>query len=457
MKTKQVFVCTECGAEHPKWMGKCTNCGAWSSLEEKQVVSAELKAAKRLIQGNTEVQNLGDVDVTQQNKIPTTFSELDQVLNGGISDDQVILLAGQPGIGKSTLLLQLLVNLSQPQTGDNLKVLYISGEESVGQITARAARIYPQKQYTSVQFLLSTSVSALISKVSGGGKEMPDLVVVDSIQTMFDDAVTGLPGSLSQVKACTSALVTAAKQFGFRLIIVGHINKDGDIAGPKVLEHLVDTVLLFEGERGSDVRVLRVLKNRFGSTGEVGVMQMTDLGVQDADLASGVFAGGDEDVIGAAKTLVVEGNRPIIVQVQALTNKTVFAYPKRVAEGISVSRLQLICAILDRFADTRLGDQDVYVRTAGGYSLDTPASDLAVAAAILSSVGSKQINGDSLYVGELGLSGKVGLPASLVEKLGTLSKFGISNVLSPLFPAKAAKASPKFTIVSGVGQLAKLI
>lgn len=392
-------------------------------MEEKAVVQREIKATRSLIIGENNVEKLGDVNDTNEKRISTTFSEVDLILNGGIVDNQVILISGEPGIGKSTLLLQILVEMSK----QGLNCLYASGEESLGQVTNRAARIYPQKDYQDVQFLLSSSLGPLLNQINNVN---PDIVVVDSIQTMFDETVAGLPGSLSQVKASTSALVSTAKSQSFRLVIVGHINKDGEIAGPKVLEHLVDTVIRFEGEREGSYRLVRVLKNRFGTTGEVGLLEMSGAGLKDADLEKGVFSGDGESAVGAVKTLVLEGNRPIVVQVQALTNKTVFPYPKRVAEGVSISRLQLICAILDRFAGTKLGDQDVYVRTAGGYDLDATTSDLAIAAAILSSIKQVDVMPGDLFVGELSLGGKVVLPSIVAGKLKNLEKYGVKRVFT---------------------------
>ncbi|MCA9378904.1 DNA repair protein RadA [Candidatus Dojkabacteria bacterium] len=421
LKTKQVFVCSECGAEYSKWMGKCTACGSWDSLTEQQVMKQEISVAKQMLSDTSRAQKLGEVQVGQQSRLQTGFRELDTVLSGGLVDSQVTLLSGEPGIGKSTLLLQLLVNLSRGGT----KCLYASGEESAGQVALRAGRLFGKKDYADIDFVLSPSVENLLDQVQ---TLQPTVVVVDSIQTIYRGDVSGMPGGLAQIKASTAALVGAAKSMGFTLILVGHINKDGDIAGPKVLEHLVDTVLRFEGEREMEYRILRVLKNRFGTTGEVGLFEMTERGLVDVDLKNGLFDGDGQEAVGAVKTMVLEGTRPIVVQVQALTNNTVFPYPKRVAEGLSISRLQLICAILDRFAGTHLGDKDVYVRTAGGYSLQGTNTDLAVAAAILSSVKNAPVAPTDLFVGELSLSGRVSLPGMLAAKLRVLDKFGVSRV-----------------------------
>jgi DNA repair protein RadA/Sms len=406
-------------------MGKCPSCSAWNSFEEQQSISKQVSASKQLLmQGGNKVK-LGSVNTKDLKRISTRISEFDTALTGGLVSEQVILFAGEPGVGKSTLLLQAAANLSS----QGITVMYASGEESAAQVANRAERLLPKKSYMDLEFIGAASVQRLLGHLE---EEKPAVVIVDSIQTMFDESLNSLPGSLSQIKSCTSSLVTAAKTQGFILMLVGHINKSGDIAGPKVLEHLVDTVLQLEGARDGEYRVLRVLKNRFGSTAEVGLLVMTEQGLVDLQLEHSVLAGGNENAVGTAKTLAIEGNRAVLIEVQALTNETVFAYPKRVAEGISISRLQLICAILDRFAGTSLGSKDVYVRTAGGYRLQHPLSDLAIAAAILSSVHDKELPHSTVFVGELTLSGKSLLPSALTRFLKGLEKQGVQQIVAPL-------------------------
>lgn len=426
MKSKTVFECTECGAEYPRWMGRCSNCGAWNSLEEKTVLEHESKAAKQLLSSSSvDLISLGDIKVDNASRIATKMMELDGVLSGGLIDRQVILISGEPGVGKSTLLLQMLVNLNK----QGMKCIYVSGEESASQVAARAQRLFALKDYQDMKFLGGGSIQALLGNLD---KENPQVVVVDSIQTVFDEGVSGLPGSLTQVKAATSALVRAAKSEGFILIIVGHINKAGTIAGPKALEHLVDTVLTFEGDSDNDYRMLRAVKNRFGNTGEVGLFLMGEGGLLDAGSTYGFFTENEEGSIGAARTLVLEGNRPLLVEVQALTNPTVFAYPKRVSEGLSMSRLQLVCAILDRFADSKLGNKDVYLRTAGNYPLKQVAGDMSVAAAILSSVKGRTLDNSSLFLGEMNLSGKFHLAPLVLSKMQShITKLGVKTVYAP--------------------------
>jgi len=425
VKSKTQFVCTECSASYSKWQGRCNGCGAWNSLEEQTVVREEIKASKGILSAAAEVTDLATAVSNPSERISTKFAELDLVLSGGLVDRQVILFSGEPGIGKSTLLLQLAVKL---HSEENLPCLYVSGEESAGQVASRAARLFSKKEYAGVSFIAAPGVRQLIDEIE---RLKPEVVIVDSIQTIFDEDVNSLPGSLAQVKACTAGLVRAAKQIGFILVIVGHINKEGTIAGPKVLEHLVDTVLQFEGEREGEFRLIRTLKNRFGSTGEVGVMIMTEKGLADMQVEDNLFAGRGNSGVGTAAGVVLEGNRPLIVQVQALTNKTIFPYPKRIAEGISISRLQLICAILDKFAGTDLGSYDVYLRTAGGFKLVDVQTDLAIAAAIISSYKNIPIDEGLLFVGEIGLNGRVMLSKLASSKLKNVSKLGVNSIVMP--------------------------
>jgi DNA repair protein RadA/Sms len=449
MKKKTVFFCSNCGNEHSRWMGQCGACGEWNTLVEKTVALKESKAVKAILADTAEVVELGKVELTKpQDRITTGFQELNSVLGGGFIDDQVVLISGEPGVGKSTLLLQVLVSLNLA----GVKSLYVSGEESAAQIKHRAQRLFGNaSDFSELKFVSSPAVQDLIEIIEA---EKPQLIVVDSVQTIYDEAVAGLPGSISQVRAATAALVSAAKKFGFVLILVGHINKDGEIAGPKVLEHLVDTVIQFEGDRDGQYRVLRILKNRFGSTGEVGLLVMTEAGLVDMTEEHNIFDLA-EPGIGTARTLVMEGNRPLVVQVQALVNNTVFAYPKRIAEGISASRLHLIIAIIEKFAGARLSDKDVYVRTAGGYKLLNQTSDLAIAAAILSSLTSTPIKQGSLFVGELSLSGNISVPAKVATGIKSAQKFGVGTLVTGKSFGENLSSSTKVMTLAGVSALTK--
>lgn len=445
-KQKSIYVCSNCGAKSPKWMGQCSVCGEWNTFAEQEVLVGEKKAVAAMLASSASSAKLGEAPTQNLSRLKTGFDELDLVLGGGFVQDQVVLLSGEPGIGKSTLLLQLAAKFSS-----DLSVTYVSGEESLGQVARRAERLFDKRSdFAEVEFIGSVGVHSLISNIQ---QQKPNLVIIDSIQTMFDEGLSSLPGSLAQVKSCTSHLVSAAKSQGFILLLVGHINKDGGIAGPKVLEHLVDTVLSFEGERDGEYRVLRAVKNRFGSTGEVGLLVMAGSGLVDLNSEHNIFDSG-EDAPGIARTLVVEGNRPLVLEVQALVTSTVFAYPKRVAEGLPMSRLQLICAILDKYLKVGLGDKDVYVRTTGGYRLQGTESDLAIAAAILSSIQTKPLPGSTVFVGELSLGGGVITTSKVTSKLSTVVKFGIDSVVANVKPGKS---KPKVLSVSKIADIKKLL
>ncbi len=424
-KQKTVYVCENCGNQENKWLGRCPQCGEWNTFEEEQVVENTGKALRAASGGaQPTIKSLSSIDISTQKRFVSGSGEFDLVLGGGFVPGQVILFSGEPGIGKSTLLLQTTIEANK----SNLKPLYISAEESESQVAGRAARLFKHQEYEDVSFLAANELGVITAALQSGKY---NFVVLDSIQTIYDANLSSLPGTLTQIKTCSSTLIEVAKRENIILVLVGHINKEGNIAGPKVLEHLVDAVLQLEGERSGEYRLLRSLKNRFGPTGEVGLFTMVESGLADMNEMASVLSGSNEAAVGTAKTVSLEGNRAILIEVQALTNETVFAYPKRVAEGISVSRLQLICAILDRFAGAKLGSKDVYVRTAGGYKLQSPIADLAIAAAILSSIKKKQLAADSIYVGELSLSGKIYLSKTQASKLKSLSKYGVKSIFAP--------------------------
>lgn len=449
-KSKVEFICSNCGATYQKWLGRCTNCGEWGTVEEQAVLAQEVKAAKQVMSEAGQLIDLSEVEISELPRHTTGFTEFDLAIGGGLVPAQVVLFAGEPGVGKSTLLLQTAKNLA----GQGLSVLYASGEESVQQVAGRARRLFETNKIDNLKLLSAAGVNGLLDHVA---ELKPQIVIVDSIQTIYAENVNGLPGSLTQVKACTSLLVSAAKQSDFILILVGHINKEGSIAGPKVLEHLVDTVVQLEGEELHDYRILRVYKNRFGSANEAGLFTMSETGLRDISPTWQGLVTEQQASVGTAKTVIWEGTRPLIIEVQALTSTTVFAYPKRVAEGVSVSRLQLLCAILDRFTGIGLGNKDVYVRAANGYKLDHPASDLAIAAAILSSVSDSAIDTGNLYVGELTLSGRVSLPEYLAGRLSGVLRQGVSKVYLPQSLVKDKKIkSPAAVKLVGVSSVADL-
>lgn len=448
-KNKIEYACQECGARYSKWHGRCTNCGTWDSLVEEEVVAEQVKAVKSMsiTTDMPEIVRMGEVDVSKLSRTVTQFAELNLVLGGGLVDRQVVLFSGEPGIGKSTLLLQLSVYLSK----QGQSTLYVSGEESASQVVSRAARLFPKQDYDGVLFVAMTGVRKLLEDI---GEHKPEFVVIDSIQTLFDEEVGSLPGSLAQIKSCTALLVTAAKSMGFVLIIVGHINKEGTIAGPKVLEHLVDTVLQFEGENTGEYRLLRVLKNRFGSTGEVGVFKMGESGLADIDSLENLFVGEAAAAVGAATTMVLEGARPLLVQVQALATPSVFSYPKRVAEGVSGNRLELICAVLQKFTGAKVMDKDIYVRSTGGYKINSASCDLAIAAAILSSVYGRELDSRRVFVGEVTLSGNLHINSFTSSKFGTIAKFGIKSIVTA--PTSYSKKGTSPIVVSSLTSVRQL-
>ena len=446
-KSRKVYTCENCGNQETKWMGKCSNCGEWNTFVEQIIAAKQAQTARAVLESaSTEVMKLSSVDPESLTRLPTFSSEFNLVLNGGFVQNQVILFSGEPGIGKSTLLLQTAVGM----TNKDVSALYVSAEESASQVAGRAHRIFGEDRLEKLDFLSTGSLAQIMGQMTSGKYK---LVVIDSIQTIFDDNLSSLPGSLTQIKSCASSLVSLAKQTDLVLILVGHINKDGNIAGPKALEHLVDSVLQLEGERSGQYRILRSLKNRFGTTGEVGIFNMAEEGMRDVSPEDNVLAGSTEDEVGIAKTIAIEGNRPLLVEVQALTNKTVYAYPKRVAEGLSTARLQLITAILERFAKVDLSDVDIYVRVTGGYKLSSPSSDLGIAAAILSSLKNKKLEAPAAFVGELSLSGKLYLSQQLRNKLGSASKLGVEKLFTP---GKVKKSrSFKHVQVERLGELLK--
>jgi DNA repair protein RadA/Sms len=446
-KSSTVFVCENCGHEETKWLGQCPSCGEWNTLVEQAVVRQELGAMKAQISASSEkVTSLRTATAVPTVRASTHFEEFDQVLGGGFITGQVILFAGEPGIGKSTLILQ--VSGALAQNGAN--ILYASAEESLTQVSSRAQRIYGKKDIPEINFLGSASLQGIVEAIEGGEYKM---VVVDSIQTIFDERLAALPGTLTQIKSCASQLISLAKRQGVVLVLIGHINKEGTIAGPKVLEHLVDTVLQLDGERSGEYRLLRSLKNRFGPTGEVGMFTMEEQGMKDLDPATSPLISTNESVVGVARTVSLEGNRTVFVEVQALTNNSIYAYPKRLAEGVSSARLQLICAIIDKYTEYNLNDKDIFVKTAGGYDLRHPASDLGIAVAIISSFLKREIAPDSLFAGELALSGRVSLPRYFASKLTLAAKLNISKIYSPLDTPSAKNL--KSVKVSDLTQLFK--
>lgn len=403
-KSRNIFVCTNCGNEFPRWSGQCSVCKEWNVLEESELLaeSEEISSKGRELVSR----KLSEINVSQLKRFGSGFSEVDRVLGGegvdsGFVDAEVVLLSGEPGVGKSTLLLQIVSNLSR----SGKKCAYVSAEESASQIALRAERLFGQKNIEhDFDVVSGGEVEGIIDSLRLNGAEF---VVVDSIQTVYSTDARGIAGGVSQVKASSMKLVNYAKDNNVTLVIVGHINKEGSIAGPKVLEHLVDAVLQIEGEQKAGFRIVRTLKNRFGGTNEVGILSMGRLGLEDIADASLYFVS-EESAPGVCRSAIVDGNRVIIIQVQALVNTTSFSQPKRVAQGIPISKLQVVCAVLQKHSSLNLSDKDVYVNIAGGLKVNDPGVDLAIALAIASSLKVKSLSVKFAAIGELSLTGSIG-------------------------------------------------
>lgn len=424
---KQIFICESCGYSSVKWLGKCPQCGSWDTMTEKrlQAPSRESSFARRV---GTETQvkpvALSSIPAKDQAvRIPVAIPEFDRVLGGGLVPGSLVLLGGEPGIGKSTLLLQALFMLS----GRDLKVLYASGEESPAQIRLRAERI--NSRQNSLLILCESNMNLLQESII---ETKPDILAVDSIQTLFDPQVGSLPGSISQVRNVTSILMQISKSLMLPVFIVGHVTKEGAIAGPRALEHLVDTVLYFEGDRTHSYRILRTVKNRFGPTHEIGVFEMTDSGLSEVRNPSDIFMEHREkDIPGSAIVPCMEGSRPILVEIQALVNQSYLAMPRRTTAGVDSNRLALLTAVAEKHLGITLYDRDIFINVAGGFRLSEPATDLPLICAILSSFTEKALGLGTAVFGEVGLTGEVRPVGRMQLRLNEVAKFGITRCLIP--------------------------
>ncbi len=449
-RARSVFRCTECGAEQPKWGGRCEACGAWNSMVEEPVSYGGRSGGPA--DGRTGVPSggppvrLSAVDGAAAARWPTGLAEFDYVLGGGIVPGSVVLVGGEPGIGKSTLLLQCAARLEQA----GISTLYVSGEESPDQVRLRADRLAVDAG--AVHVLGETRLEAILHHARVLATRV---VFVDSIQTTYTDELEGAPGNVGQVRECAARLLRFAKQAGPAVLLVGHVTKGGGIAGPKTLEHIVDTVLYFEGESTLDHRVLRAVKNRFGSVDEIGVFAMTGAGLEPvADPAAAFLAGRTTGVPGSAVTALMEGTRPLLVEIQALASKTGFGTPQRVATGLDHRRLAVLLAVLERRGGLPFGDLDVFVNITGGVRLLEPSSDLAVTAALVSSVHDRPLPGDALFLGEVGLGGEIRPVGGVERRLGEAARQGFRRVFAS---ARARVHVPGLEVVGvdGIGELAR--
>lgn len=419
MKLKTIYICENCGTTSPKWLGKCPECNAWNSLHEDVVA----KDGKRNHQGIEQQPTPLHKTQSIENRIPTHIGELDRVLGGGIIEGSLTLLSGEPGIGKSTLTLKICEGVAAVKKD----VLYISGEESPQQISLRAKRLGITSE--NLNILGETNLENILKTVEA--KE-PGFLVIDSIQVMASTEIPSIAGSMNQVRYCTESLMEFAKKNDIPVLIIGHVTKAGNLAGPKVLEHLVDTVLLIEGDRYQNLRVLRGLKNRYGSTNEVGLFEMTDTGLQEVTDASKLFLEGrKEGAFGSAITTIVEGTRPLLLEIQALTSATPFGYPKRAASGYDVNRLQLLLAVIQKHLRIDVSTQDVYLNVVGGFKVNDPSTDLAVIMAIISSLHKAPLPNTSAFIGEVGLSGELRSVPQITRRIQEAEKIGFTDIYTP--------------------------
>ncbi len=454
MKSNSSYICRECGAKSVKWLGRCPNCGAWDSFDES-VEEAVIPAAKQnraaslVPTQSTAPRRISEGEDALVERTLTGINEFDRVLGGGIVAGSVVLLSGEPGIGKSTLLLQIFSKAT-----DGQKVLYVSGEESFSQIKMRAKRlgISPDGLYLYTE----TDITKILAAAD---KLAPDFIVVDSIQTVYDPASPSAPGSINQVKGCAAALVTKAKSTGCAVLLVGHVNKEGGISGPKVLEHIVDAVIHFEGDRTQAYRMIRAVKNRFGSTNEIGVFEMTEMGlVQVENPSETLMSEATDGVSGCAAVCVMEGTRPIIAEIQALVTPTVFPAARRNANGVDYNRLCLIIAVLEKRLGLKFYQNDVYINVTGGLRLDTPSADLAIALALISSITDRPVKSKTLCFGELGLAGECRASSFCELRIKEALRLGFETVVIPKKNGEKLIGSSSGTLaVSSVYELLRVL
>ena len=440
-KARSNFVCQNCGASYPKWTGKCENCGEWNTLVEQIV---ETKGASAVARSHSrgkilKPQSMRSIAAEDSvRRLPTGIADLDTVLGGGILPAGVMLLAGQPGIGKSTLLMQVAAYVAEQSS-----VLYVSGEESASQVKLRATRLGATSG-DDLQFVASTSADDIAATIRSGQYK---LVIIDSIQTLSLEEIASAPGTVSQITNSSNVIIRAAKASGAAVILVGHVTKEGSIAGPKVLEHLVDVVLQFEGDRYGGFKVVRAVKNRYGSTSEAAIFEMNDKGLRVVENPSAALLAERQNADGSVVLATLEGNRPILVEIQALVNSTNFGYPKRTASGFDLNRLNLLIAVLEKRTKLNLSDKDIYVNVVGGLKLADRAADLAVAMAIASAAAGRKLDDGLVVFGEVGLGGEIRSAQGADKRLNESKKLGFTQAIAP------ATSGKKNSFVKGVKDL----
>lgn len=427
MKVKSQFVCQQCGAVYAKWMGQCTNCQTWNSLVEQVAETSVAGGKSAVAKGQVSGKKLNFVKISTivpsdaKARLVTEFGDLNMVLGGGILMGSVSLLAGQPGMGKSTLLMQICAEVAKSHD-----VLYVSGEESAGQVKLRAERLGANSE--RLNFAASTSANDIAKTIETGEF---DLVIVDSIQTLAMDEISSAPGTVSQVTNCGNLIIRAAKATDTAVVIVGHVTKDGTLAGPKVLEHLVDVVLNFEGDRYGGFKTVRAVKNRFGATNEVAIFEMINSGLREVENPSAALLAERTNTDGSVILATLEGNRPILVEIQALATATNFGYPKRTASGFDMNRLNLLIAVLERRTKLKLSDKDIFVNVVGGMKLNDSAADLAVCMAIASAVAGRKLGEEYVVFGEVGLGGEIRSAFRADQRIAEAKKLGFLHAIGP--------------------------
>lgn len=438
MKSKTVFCCSECGYETAKWLGKCPSCGEWNTIKEVTALTKESRKAGHHAYINSEPMHLSEIGTDSRERMTTGISELDSVLGGGLVTGSLVLVGGEPGIGKSTLLMEVCKTIAENDT-----VLYVSGEESEIQLKMRADRLGVETD--NLLILPQTDIDAVFSAVD---ETEPKVCIVDSIQTMFSDTVESSGGSVSQVREVTLRIMRKAKETGIAFFIVGHVTKDGSIAGPRILEHMVDAVLYFEGDRNQSYRILRAVKNRFGSTNEVGVFEMTGKGLVGVENPSAaLLSGRPENASGSSVTCLMEGTRPILAEIQALTSPTGFGMPRRAAEGMDYNRMVLLIAIIEKKLGITMQNQDAYINVIGGLKIDETSADLSVICSIVSSLKNKSLDPGTVFLGEAGLSGEIRAVSNIKLRVAEAARLGFSKAVMPAANLKAASEEKGITLI----------
>ena len=449
MKTKTVFFCTECGNEAAKWSGRCNACGAWNSMVE-QAESSKKSGKKSVVAMPVKASNITDMEISDEIRFSTGMGELDRVLGGGAVKGSLVLVGGAPGIGKSTLMLQIC-----RQLGEFAKVLYVSGEESTHQLKMRAKRLGVVGE--NLYVLSETCLGSILSCVDD---EKPDILIIDSIQTLYNEELDSPAGGVGQVKDCTMALMQLAKGQGVTVFVIGHVNKEGSIAGPKVLEHMVDCVLYFEGDQHMTYRILRAAKNRFGATNEIGVFEMMEQGLKEVENPSEMLLSGrPEDAPGTCVTCVMEGARPVLAEVQALVAPTTASNPRRTSNGFDFHRAAMLLAVLEKRGGLKLSQCDAYLNIIGGLTLDEPAADLAAVVAIASSYLDKSVPSHMAAVGEVGLSGEIRSISHLEQRLSEVQRLGFTQCMIPANRSRDLKPLPNLELlpVQNVAQALRIL